>query len=354
MICFVFSPLMNFFRKILYPFSFLYGLITSIRNYLYNKNIFKSTQFRTPTIVVGNLNMGGTGKTPQIEYLIRLLKNDYKIAVLSRGYKRKSKGFIIAHDTITSEIIGDEPYQYFKKFPTIIVSVDVDRRNGIQQLKQLESPPEIILLDDAFQHRKVEGGFNILLTSYQNLYVDDVMLPTGNLREKVSGAERAQVIIVTKCPTDLNEEAQFEIAKKLQPTLYQTVFFTGIEYDNELKGSSTINITDLANSEVLLVTGIANPNPLKTYLKCRNITFDHLKYPDHHHFKNKDIDEINLVFNSLQSNNKIILTTEKDYVRIFGSLKNLHYITIKTKFISHKIDFDNLIKKYVEQSSRNS
>ena len=273
MICFVFSPLMNSFRKILYPFSFLYGLFTSIRNYLYNKNIFKSTQFRTPTIVVGNLNMGGTGKTPQIEYLIRLLKNDYKLAVLSRGYKRKSKGFIIAHDSMTSEIIGDEPYQYFLKFPTIIVSVDVDRRNGIQQLKQLESPPEIILLDDAFQHRKVEGGFSILLTSYQNLYVDDVMLPTGNLREKVSGAERAQVIIVTKCPTDLNEEAQFEIAKKLQPTLYQTVFFTGIEYDNELKGSSTINITDLADSEVLLVTGIANPNPLKTYLKSQNITF---------------------------------------------------------------------------------
>ncbi len=354
MICFVFSPLVKFFRKILYPFSLLYGLITTVRNYLYNKNIFKSTQFKTPTIVVGNLSVGGTGKTPQVEYLIRLLQKIYRIAVLSRGYKRKSKGFIIADETVTAEIIGDEPFQYYQKFPSLIVSVDADRRNGILQLKQLKSPPEIILLDDAFQHRKVEGGFNILLTSYKNLYVDDAMLPTGNLREKVSGAERAQAIIVTKCPNDLSEGLQFEITNKLNPANHQKVFFTGIEYDSELKGNSKINISDLAETEVLLVTGIANADPLKTYLKNQHVTFSHLKYPDHHHFKNGDIAEIKSVFNSLHSNNKIVLTTEKDYVRIFGRLKNLHYITIKTTFLNHKIDFDNLIKKYVEQSSGNS
>lgn len=353
MICFVISPLVNFFRKILYPFSLLYGAITSMRNFLYNKNIFKSTLFKTPTIVVGNLSVGGTGKTPQIEYLIRLLQNDYKIAVLSRGYKRKSKGFIIADKNTTVEIIGDEPFQYFKKFPPVIVSVHADRRNGIQQLKLLKNPPEIVLLDDAFQHRKVEGGFNLLLTSCKNLYVDDVMLPSGNLREKISGAERAQVLIVTKCPFDLSEKMQIEITKKLQPTPEQTVFFTTIEYDTKLKGYSTIDISDLDNTEVLLVTGIANPKPLISYLKSKNISFNHLKYSDHHYFNNKDIAEINMVFNSLQSNNKIILTTEKDYVRIFDRLKKLHYITIKTKFISHKNDFDNLIKKYVEQSSRN-
>ncbi len=353
MICFVFSPLVNFFRKILYPFSLLYGAITGIRNYLYNKNILKSTLFKTPTIVVGNLSVGGTGKTPQIEYLIRLLQNDYKIAVLSRGYKRKSKGFIIADKNTTAEIIGDEPFQYFKKFPLVIVSVDADRRSGIRQLKQLKNPPDVILLDDAFQHRKVEGGYNLLLTSCKNLYVDDVMLPTGNLREKISGAERAQVVIVTKCPTDLSDKMQIEIAKKLQPTMEQTVFFTTIEYNAKLKGFSTIDIADLSDTEVLLVTGIADPNPLTNYLKSKNISFNHLKYADHHHFNKMDIAEINMVFNSLQSNNKIILTTEKDYVRIFGRLKKLHYITIKTKFISHKTDFDNLIKKYVEQSSRN-
>jgi tetraacyldisaccharide 4'-kinase len=354
MICFVFSPLVNFLRKILYPFSLLYGLITTVRNYLYNKNIFKSTQFKTPTIVVGNLSVGGTGKTPQVEYLIRLLQNKYKIAVLSRGYKRKTKGFIIADENVTAEIIGDEPYQYYQKFPSLIVSVDVDRRNGIQQLKQLKNPPEIILLDDAFQHRKIEGGFNILLTSYKNLYVDDALLPTGNLREKVSGADRAQVIIVTKCPNNLSVSSQLEITKKLHPTQQQSVFFTGIDYDIELKGSSSINLTDLEETEVLLVTGIANPNPLITYLKSKNITVNHLKYPDHHHYNNRDLVEIKSVFNSLQSNNKIVLTTEKDYVRIFGRLKKLHYITIKTIFLDHKNDFDNLVNTYVEQSSGNS
>ncbi len=354
MICFVFSPLVNFLRKILYPFSLLYGLITTVRNYLYNKNIFKSTQFKTPTIVVGNLSVGGTGKTPQVEYLIRLLQKNYRIAVLSRGYKRKGKGFILADENANAELIGDEPYQYYQKFPSLIVSVDADRRNGIQQLKQLKDPPEIILLDDAFQHRKVEGGFNILLTSYKNLYVDDAMLPTGNLREKVSGADRAQIIIVTKCPMNLSEELQLKITKRLNPTTHQTVFFTSIDYENELKGNKAINISDLKETEVLLVTGIANPNPLMAYLKSQNIRVNHLEYPDHHHYKKRDITEINSVFNSLQSNNKIVLTTEKDYVRIFGRLKNLHYIAIKTTFLNHKRDFNNLIIKYVEQSSGNS
>ena len=345
---------MNLLRKIVYPFSLLYGLITSIRNYLYNNNILKPNQFKTPTIVVGNLSVGGTGKTPQIEYLIRLLQKDYKIAVLSRGYKRKSKGFIIADENVSAEIIGDEPFQYYKKFPSIIVSVDADRTNGIKQLEALDNPPDIILLDDAFQHRKVKGGFNILLTSYNNLYVNDSMLPTGTLREIASGAKRAQIIIVTKCPTNLSEDEQFEISKKLNPTLEQTVFFTTIEYDNELKGTSNINLSDLENTEILLVTGIANPTPLTEYLKDKKIKFKHLKYPDHYHFKKSDIAEISSEFNLLQSNNKVVLTTEKDYVRIFASLQNLNYILIKTKFVQKKTNFDKLIIKYVEQSSRYS
>lgn len=345
---------MNLLRKIVYPFSLLYGLITSVRNYLYNKGILIATQFKTPTIVVGNLSVGGTGKTPQIEYLVRLLQNNYRIAVLSRGYKRKSKGFIIADEKVTAEIIGDEPYQYYQKFPAIVVSVDADRTNGIQQLEALENPPEVILLDDAFQHRKVKGGFNILLTSYQNLYVDDVMLPTGTLREKVTGANRAQVIIVTKCPNNLTESAQFEIARKLNPILTQKVFFTTIEYGNELKGTSSINLSDLKDAEILLVTGIANPTPLTEYLTNQKIKFKHLKYPDHYHFKEKDIAEIKSIFKLLPSNNKIILTTEKDYVRIFNKIKFLYYISIKTKFILHEEDFENIINNYVEQSTRNS
>jgi len=316
-------------------------------------NILKSTEFKTPTIVVGNLSVGGTGKTPQIEYLIRLLKNDYKIAVLSRGYKRNSKGFVLADESSTAETIGDEPFQYYKKFPTVIVCVDANRTNGIQQLEKLDNPPDVILLDDAFQHRKVNGGFNILLTSYNNLYVDDFMLPTGNLREVKSGAKRAQTIIVTKCPNNLAEVEQKEIIKKLESEENKPVFFTAISYDNELKGRSSIDLKDLINDEILLITGIANPSPLTDYLSSHQIKFRHLKYPDHYHFKEKDITDIKETYNLIQSNNKIVLTTEKDYVRIFGKLKNVHYISIKTMFINHQNDFDYTIKNYVGQSSRN-
>jgi len=338
----------KFLRKIAYPFSILYGLITSLRNYLYDVGLLKSAHFKTPTIVVGNLSVGGTGKTPQIEYLIDLLNNDHKIAVLSRGYKRKSNGFLIADEKVSAEIIGDEPLQIHLKFPKAIVCVDANRTNGITKLEELENPPEVILLDDAFQHRKVRGGFNILLTTYTNLYVNDTMLPTGDLREKTSGANRAQAIIVTKCPADISENEQNEITKKLHPKANQHVFFTTITYDTHLKGDSKLDLSELSDFEILLVTGIANPKPLIDYLKSSNLNFKHLKYPDHHHFSLNDIDEINSAYESLSATNKFILTTEKDYVRIFGKLKNLHYISIKTTFITHQNEFDNLIKNYVE------
>jgi len=341
-------------RKILYPVSIIYGAIIKVRNYLYNKQIFKSTKFEMSTIVVGNLSVGGTGKTPQIEYLIRLLKDKYKIAVLSRGYKRKSKGFVLANETVNAEIIGDEPYQYYQKFSTIKIAVDADRVNGIEELNRLEEKPEVILLDDAYQHRKVEGGFNILLTAYDDLYIDDKMLPTGNLREQVSGAKRAQVIIVTKCPNDLSEDTQLNIEKKLHTIHNQIVFFTGIEYDTKLKGSSELLVEDLKSYEVLLVSGIANPAPLTQFLQDKKMKFEHLKFPDHYFFTDGDIAEIELKFGKLKSKNKIILTTEKDYVRIFDKFKNLHYLPIKTKFINHKKDFDNQILEYVGTSSRNS
>ena len=341
-------------RKILYPLSVLYGEITKIRNKMYDKGVLKSIQFDVPVIVVGNLSVGGTGKTPQIEYLIRLLKDSYKIAVLSRGYKRKSKGFVIANDSSNAQQIGDEPFQYYQKFKDIIVAVDADRVNGISQLKSLENPPEIILLDDAFQHRKVVAGFNILLTPYNDLYVDDTMLPTGNLREKVEGADRAQIIVVTKCPQELSEEKQFEIAQKLQPTLYQTVFFSTIDYDTVVKDENEeILIDDLKEYQVILVTGIANPSPLVTFLTDKKITFEHLKFADHHDFTEKEIAEIKSKFKKITSEKKIILTTEKDFVRLKSGL-DIKYLEIKTTFINHGNDFDKKIMTYVEQSSRNS
>ena len=191
---------MNVLRKILFPFALLYGIITSIRNFLFDNGILKSYSFDIPIIAVGNLSLGGTGKTPQIEYLIRLLSPKYKVATLSRGYKRKSKGFILADATSNAEILGDEPFQFFSKFPTIQVAVDADRKNGIEQLLSQNIKPDIILLDDAFQHRKVKAGFYILLTSFDELFINDSIFPVGNLRESKLQAKRANMIIVTKCP----------------------------------------------------------------------------------------------------------------------------------------------------------
>lgn len=344
---------MNFIRKIAFPFSFLYKGITSLRNYLFDNNLLKSTEFNIPTIVVGNLSVGGTGKTPQIEYLIRLLNGKYKVAVLSRGYKRKSTGFVIADINLNAEIVGDEPYQYFQKFKNITVCVDADRVHGVQEILKNKPKTEVVLLDDAFQHRKIKGGLNILLTSFGNLYSEDYLLPTGNLRESSAGAKRAQIIVVTKCPEKLAINQQLEISKKLRPKANQTVFFTTISYDSVLKGTKKLAIENLRDSEILLVTGIANPTPLLNYLKNNNIKCKHLKFKDHHHFTDQDITTIKKEFGKITSNKKIVLTTEKDYVRIFAKLPNVYYIAIKTLFINHKKDFDNLINTYVESSTRN-
>lgn len=347
---------MNKLRKILYPFSLLYGELIKYRNIAYEKGIFTSVTFDIPIIVVGNLNVGGTGKSPQIEYLIRLLQNDYKIAVLSRGYKRKSEGFQLADRNSTSEQIGDEPLQFYRKFKDIIVAVDTKRVNGIKQLKNLKLPPNVILLDDAFQHRKVQAGLTILLTAYGNLYVDDTMLPTGYLREKREGAKRAQIIVVTKCPDKLSESEQYKISKKLKPELNQTVFFSTIAYNETIIGKNDeISISELNEYKVLLVTGIANSKPLEEFLKSKNIEFKHLKFADHHNFTSSDKEKIIQNFKNIQANKKIILTTEKDYVRTFSNDKNqLYYLPIKTKFIDNENDFNKLILNYVQQDSRNS
>ncbi len=338
---------MNKIRKILHPISVIYGQITKLRNKMYDTGILKSTKFDIPVIVVGNLSVGGTGKTPQIEYLINLLKPNYKVAVLSRGYKRKSTGFKIADNYSTSETIGDEPFQYYKKFKNIIVCVDADRVNAIHRLKELETPPEIILLDDAFQHRKVQGGLTILLTPYNDLYVDDKMLPSGNLREKKEGAERAQIIIVTKCPDNVTEKEQHAIANRLHPTLYQTVFFSKINYSESIiKKEKVIFFNELKEYKILLLTGIANPKPLVEYLEENNINFKHVKYPDHHDFSSNDIRTIKSDFEKIKADKKLILTTEKDYVRLNHKIDTC-YLGIKVSFVSNGKDFDQLIHNYV-------
>lgn len=345
---------MKLLRKILIPFSVCYAIIIFIRNKCYDLGIFSVFEFKTPGIVVGNLSVGGTGKSPMIEYLIRLLKDSCNVAVLSRGYKRKSHGFILADEYSNAAILGDEPFQFFTKFQNIRVAVDADRKNGVKALESLNEAPEVILLDDAFQHRRVKAGLNILLTTYNDLYVDDFMLPTGNLREGTYGAKRAQIIVVTKCPTTISSNDMEKIVDKLNPLAYQEVFFTTISYNSSIQGQNDVKLTALKNAEVLLVTGIANPLPLQEFLNEQEIRYKHLKFPDHHHFSERDIIEIKNKFNAIRSDNKYVLCTEKDYVRLSNYMDNLYYLGIKTTFLTNKDAFDTKIITYVEQGSGNS
>ncbi|MEO8254245.1 MAG: tetraacyldisaccharide 4'-kinase [Flavobacterium sp.] len=340
---------MNLLRNILFPFSILYGFITSIRNFLFDKGVLKSYSFDLPIIAVGNLSVGGTGKTPQIEYLIRLLSNQYKVATLSRGYKRKSEGFFLADANANAEILGDEPFQFYKKFPNIQVAVDANRKNGIEQLLSKNQKPEVILLDDAYQHRKVKAGFYILLTAYGDIYSDDYILPTGNLRESRSGAKRADVIVVTKCPPNLSESEQFSIRNKLKLTNNQELYFSCIAYDDCVYSeNSKIKISEIQLDRKLLLAGIAKPEPFFNYLKNPNDIC--LTYPDHHHFSENDLQEI-----KNKAQNSIIITTEKDFVRLKGSLpsEQLFYLPIQSSFLLEKNQFDNKIKNYVGTSTGN-
>ncbi|MFB9108094.1 tetraacyldisaccharide 4'-kinase [Flavobacterium gyeonganense] len=335
---------MNLLRKILFPFAVLYGFITSIRNFLFDKGILKSTSFDLPVIAVGNLSVGGTGKTPQIEYLIRLLSNQYKVATLSRGYKRKSEGFILANSTSNAEILGDEPFQFYQKFPNIQVAVDANRTNGIVQLLLQKSKPEIILLDDAYQHRKVKAGFYILLTAFDDLYADDFILPTGNLRESRSGARRANIVIVTKCPKNLSDVKQEEIRLKLKLNCSQQLYFTFIEYDDAIYNiEDKIAVTEIKSESKVLLAGIAKPKPFFDFLKTEND--ECLIFPDHHHFSETDLNEIQ---NKAQG--KKIITTEKDYVRLkeVRMISKLYYLPIKSTFVNHQQNFDATILNYVK------
>ena len=339
---------MKFLRLLLLPFSALYWFITYSRNYFYDKGIFQSYSFSLPVIAIGNLSTGGTGKTPMAEYLIRLLSHHYRVATLSRGYKRKSKGFVLGDEKSNAVSLGDEPYQFFSKFPNIHVAVDADRKHGIEQLEKLVKP-DIILLDDAYQHRRVKAGFYVLLTAYSDLYSDDFVLPAGNLREGRSGAKRANIIIVTKCPHDLSLDEQQKIEKKLKPRPHQSLYFTFIEYDSQVYSEGkAADVTAIKEMPKVLVAGIAKPKPFFAHLQNDG---DIIKtYPDHHEFSESEISELNEL-----AANKIIVTTEKDYVRLKGRIpkEKLFYLPIKSTFISGGENFDKTIFNYVGQSTGN-
>ncbi len=332
---------MNFIRKLLFPLGGLYWLITFIRNWLYDLGIFTSKSYELPVIAIGNLSAGGTGKTPQTEYIIRLLKDTYKIAVLSRGYKRSSKGFVLANDVVTASELGDESFQMYSKFPEISVAVCEDRQTGIDNLIS-NSNPDIILLDDAFQHRKVKAGFYILLTAYDDLFSDDFILPFGNLRESVIGKKRANLFVVTKCPKNISELNKDEV--KLKLNVNAPVFFTSIDYDSKVFSTeNSFSVSDILSKEKVIVAGIAKPKYFIDYLNSG--TDKVMIYPDHHNFSEVEISEINEL-----SKDKIIVTTEKDFMRLNGKIKssNLFYLPIQSKFISDKEQFDALISNWVK------
>ena len=339
---------MNIFRKLLFPIALIYWLVTFIRNFLYDVGVFKSESFDIPIIAVGNLSVGGTGKSPQIEYLIRLLSDNYQVATLSRGYKRSTTGFVLADHNANAKTLGDEPFQFYSKYPKTIVAVDENRVEGIEILLELDKKPNVILLDDAFQHRKVKAGFYILLTAYDDLFCDDFILPFGNLREPSYGKKRADMIIVTKCPNDIDELAQQKIKDKLKVS--QPIYFTSIAYDaNVYNESGQLSVNEIKEEEKVVVAGIAKPKPFFDFLEAK--AEETMVFSDHHNFEEKDI----ITILNKAKNNKII-TTEKDYVRLKELVpkEQLYYLPIQSQFLNDGNDFDKKILDYVEQSSRNS
>jgi tetraacyldisaccharide 4'-kinase len=329
-------------RKILFPFSLIYVAVTSLRNFLYDKGIKKSTAFNLPIIAVGNLSVGGTGKTPMVEYLIRLLSDNHNLAVLSRGYKRKSKGFYLANATTTIEEVGDEPFQYHSKFKNIHVAVNADRVEGVTKILEALPKTGIVLLDDAFQHRKIKAGFYIMLTAYNDLFYNDLVLPAGNLRECKSGVKRANVVVVTKCPKNLSEAEMLKIKSKIAID-NDKIFFSTINYHHKVTNNSEeIKITDLKN-DFIAVAGIAKPEYFYEYLNCTKN--DCLTFPDHHFFSDQDIKNI-----LQKANGRKIITTEKDYMRLQNLLPKdqLYYLPIEMDFVKDSLTFNMKIRKVID------
>ncbi|ASF43821.1 tetraacyldisaccharide 4'-kinase [Capnocytophaga endodontalis] len=314
------------FKIVLFPFAVLYGLIVRLRHWCYNVGIFKVHTFVVPTICVGNVAVGGTGKSPMVEYLIQKFQNRHKIAVLSRGYKRKTKGFLLADKTSTVLDLGDEPFQFWQKYKDIILAVCANRVEGIQKICSLPTPPNLIILDDAFQHRPVKAKINIVLTAYAQLFTDDWLLPMGRLRDVVSRVQQADIVVVTKCPTTLSQSERSLIEKQLQKKAHCPIVFATIAYDEQVfKEDETISLSNFIKKPFTLVTGIANPQPLLAYLKEQGADFQHLNFPDHHHFSSEEIHQLQ---------DKRILTTEKDYVRLQPHLQNLYYLPIAMQFLT--------------------
>ncbi len=350
----------------LLPLSWLYGIGVRIRNWMFDIGLKKSRSFDIPVISVGNLTVGGSGKTPHVEYLVRLLKDKVKVAVLSRGYKRKSKGYVLAEKQTRMQEIGDEPYQMKNKFADIYVAVDKDRCHGIEQLtgNKETNDTDVIILDDAFQHRHVKPGINILLVDYHRLIIYDRLLPAGRLREPLSGKNRADIVIVTKCPQDMKPMDFRVIMRAMNLYPYQKLFFTTLKYGRLIPayyGEKRRLDSIGKNENILLLTGIASPEHMVTDLKPYTENIIQMNFPDHHQFTPKDIKMINEKFAGMPSP-KIIITTEKDNTRLFGMeglseevRHNIFILPVEVSFMQEQEEmFNEKIIGYVRKNSRNS
>jgi len=352
----------------LYPFSLLYGVATGIRNLLFENEIFRTTSFNIPIISVGNLAVGGTGKTPHTEFILSTLQNDWKIAMLSRGYMRKTKGFRLADERSNSDTLGDEPYQIHQKFPAVKVAVDEKRVHGVKQLQSLLPDLQVVVLDDAFQHRYIQAGLSILLTDYSNLYTRDWLMPAGTLREWHTGSKRANIIVVTKCPVDMQPIEMRIFESEIKPENNQLLFFSSYVYDeivpvfqDEATENWSLEKIKNENAAVMLVAGIVSPEPMVDYLNNYSTKIETLFFGDHHSFQAKDFNQIKAQFEALSSPEKVLIVTEKDAARLKSNpyfpstLKSKIYaLPIRVKILHNQESlFIQKIKSYVVENSRN-
>lgn len=346
------------FRIFLLPLSLVYWLVIFLRNWLFDKELLRTATFGMPLITVGNLAVGGTGKSPLIEYLVALLHKRYKVATLSRGYRRRTRGYALATTRSTALEIGDEPLALHRKFPTIPVAVGEERLLAIPELLHDYPETEVILLDDAFQHRSIQAGCSILLTDYANLFTRDFYLPTGDLRDLKSRYKEATAIVVSKCPSNLSEKQRADLIEELAPVAGQPVFFTTLSYEAPYHLTTKETYSFTGYEEVLLVTGISNPRPLKQYIEERSATYLQLTYRDHHIFSIEDFKDIVREFEKLPAENRVIVTTEKDAVRLekfnteIAQLP-LYVLPVAPRFLfDEQASFDRLIVQFIEDFKR--
>lgn len=353
-------------RKWLYPLSWIYGLGVDLRNWLFHIGVLKSKSYPVPVICVGNITAGGTGKTPHIEYLVELLKDRYSIAVLSRGYKRKTKGFVLADDRVSAADIGDEPFQIKNKYPDVTVAVDENRCEGIERLLAMgHNRPDVILLDDAYQHLYVKAGLNILLVNNNRIITEDALLPAGLLREPVAGRLRAHVVVLTKCPADMSPIDYRIRSRQMNLFPYQQLFFSTFRYkdmyclSDKDKKMSIYGIK--AGDSVLLLSGVADNSQLAKVFGKTKANVKTLFYPDHHGYAREDLSRIEKEFDQLPSGNRYVVTTEKDtsklvmfkdWVSRFGG--NVYVLPVQVEFLlNNKEKFDKYILDYVGENKRN-